>query len=103
LAFGIAVALFSMAGIPPAAGFMAKFSVFSAAISKNYVWMVILAVVNSCIGIFYYFRIIKAMYMADPTSEEKLSLSSIQNTVLVLTCILTILLGIAPGLILNLI
>jgi NADH-quinone oxidoreductase subunit N len=103
LAFGIAVALFSMAGIPPAAGFLAKFSVFSAAISKNYIWMVILAVVNSCIGIFYYFRIIKAMYMAENASEEKLSLSSTQNIVVILTCVLTLLLGIAPGLILNLI
>jgi NADH-quinone oxidoreductase subunit N len=82
---------------------MAKFSVFSAAISKNYIWMVILAVVNSCIGIFYYFRIIKAMYMAENASEEKLSLSSTQNIVVILTCVLTLLLGIAPGLILNLI
>lgn len=103
LAFGIAVALFSMAGIPPAAGFMAKFSVFSAAMSKNYVWMVILAVVNSCIGIYYYFRIIKAMYMADANSEEKYVLSSTQSLVLLVATVLTIVLGIAPGLLLNLV
>jgi NADH-quinone oxidoreductase subunit N len=102
LAFAIALALFSMAGIPPAAGFMGKFAVFSAALSKDYVGIVVLAVITSCIGIYYYFKLIKAIYMQPPTSEETITITSTQKWVLTLSMLFTLLLGLAPQFILNL-
>ncbi|MCC7050480.1 MAG: NADH-quinone oxidoreductase subunit N [Bacteroidia bacterium] len=102
LAFSIALAVFSMAGIPPAAGFMAKFSVFSAALSKGYVWIIVLAIINSCVGVYYYFKLVKAMYMEKSANETTLALTDLQKSVIVIASILTLLVGIMPQFILNL-
>jgi NADH-quinone oxidoreductase subunit N len=76
LAFSLAVAACGMAGIPPAVGFPTKFLVFTAAISKGYYGLVILAVINAAISAFYYLKLVRAAY-ALPEGEmagEKLTL-----------------------------
>jgi NADH-quinone oxidoreductase subunit N len=64
------VSLLSLAGIPPLAGFFAKYLVFGAAIESGYVGFVILGVVTSLIGVYYYFGIIKAIFSGTPTDAE---------------------------------
>ena len=62
LAFCLAAMLFSLAGIPPLAGFFAKFYVFAAAIKAGLVTLAVVGVVTSVVGAFYYLRLVKVMY-----------------------------------------
>ena len=71
-AFMMMVLMLSMAGIPPTVGFWAKLSVLSAVVSIDMVWMAVIAVFFSIIGIFYYLRIIKVMYFDDAVDESPL-------------------------------
>jgi proton-translocating NADH-quinone oxidoreductase chain N len=67
LAFTMAMTLFSMAGIPPLAGFCSKFYIFFAALGSSLYVLAIVGVLTSCISCFYYIRIIKIMYFEQPT------------------------------------
>jgi NADH-quinone oxidoreductase subunit N len=69
VALAMTVFMFSLAGIPPAAGFMAKFYIFSAAVKAGQIPLVIIGVVNSMISVYYYLRIVVFMYMKDPERE----------------------------------
>jgi len=66
VALVMSIFLFSLAGIPPTAGFMGKFLIFGAAINSGYVWLVIIGVLTSAASVFYYFRVIMKMYMEAP-------------------------------------
>jgi NADH-quinone oxidoreductase subunit N len=66
----LAIALFSMAGLPPTVGFYAKLSVLQAVVSIDMVWLAVVAVLLSVIGLFYYLRVVKAMYF-DPSDQER--------------------------------
>jgi len=66
LAFFFAMLLFSMAGVPPLAGFFAKFYVFLAAIKAGLFTLAVLGVLTSVIGVYYYLMIVKVMYFDDP-------------------------------------
>ncbi|MDZ7261371.1 MAG: NADH-quinone oxidoreductase subunit N [candidate division KSB1 bacterium] len=68
-ALAMAVFMFSLAGIPPTAGFMGKFYIFSAALKAGYLWLVIFAVINSLISVYYYLRVVVYMYMREPEKE----------------------------------
>jgi NADH-quinone oxidoreductase subunit N len=65
LSFMMTVALLSLAGIPPMAGFFAKLWIFGAALETKHVGLAVVAAVNSVIALFYYAKIIKSMYL-DP-------------------------------------
>lgn len=65
--FGILI--LSAAGIPPTAGFLGKYFVFADAVRSGYVWLVVLAVLSSVIGVFYYLRVIVALYMTEPSQR----------------------------------
>ncbi|QRM27481.1 NADH-quinone oxidoreductase subunit NuoN [Microvirga sp. VF16] len=69
LAFCLAMMMFSLAGIPPLAGFFAKFYVFAAAIQANLVTLAVIGVVTSVIGAYYYLRIVKVMYFDAPVER----------------------------------
>jgi NADH-quinone oxidoreductase subunit N len=58
--------LLSLIGIPPLAGFVGKFYLFGAAIRGGYVWLAVIAVLNSAIAAYYYLRVIVYMYMREP-------------------------------------
>jgi NADH-quinone oxidoreductase subunit N len=66
LAFFLAMLLFSLAGVPPLAGFFAKFYVFAAAINAGLFTLAVLGVLASVIGAYYYLYIIKVMYFDEP-------------------------------------
>ncbi|MEW6531827.1 MAG: NADH-quinone oxidoreductase subunit N [Thermodesulfobacteriota bacterium] len=69
LAVAMAIFMFSLAGIPPTAGFIGKFTIFSAALAQGYIWLVIIAVLTSMVSVFYYFRVIMKMYMEAPETQ----------------------------------
>ena len=102
LAFVLTVSMLSLAGIPLTAGFIGKFFVFSGALSQYHTTMVILAVVNAIISIFYYFRVIIAMYFRDIDREE-LTVPAYYKFVLGISALITIIIGIYPGFISSLI
>ena len=66
MAFCLAMMMFSLAGIPPLAGFFAKFYVFAAAIEARLVALAVIGVVTSVVGAYYYVRIVKIMYFDEP-------------------------------------
>jgi NADH-quinone oxidoreductase subunit N len=63
LAASMALFMFALAGIPPTAGFVGKFYIFSAAVQAGYIWLAIIGVMNSLVSVFYYLRITVLMYM----------------------------------------
>jgi NADH-quinone oxidoreductase subunit N len=95
LAVVMTVAMLSLAGIPPLAGFFGKYMVFAQALRNGYAGMVIIAVTTSLVGVYYYFRVIIAMYSDDRGGSE-IQLSASTNLLLGLLVALTVLLGIFP-------
>ena len=95
LALVLTISMLSLAGIPLTAGFMGKFFMFSTALSHFQVWLVILAVINAIISIFYYFRVIVAMYFRDAEPNEVL-VPGYYKFVLGLSALATIAIGIYP-------
>jgi NADH-quinone oxidoreductase subunit N len=63
LAFVLAVSMFSLAGLPPTVGFVAKFLVFRAAVNQSLVWLAVVGVLNSLVSVFFYFRVVYYLYM----------------------------------------
>jgi len=66
LGFAMATFMFGLAGIPPTAGFAAKFYAFSAAVDSGYVWLAVVGVLNSLLSVFFYLRLTVLMYMREP-------------------------------------
>jgi NADH-quinone oxidoreductase subunit N len=96
------VFLLSLTGIPPTAGFVGKFYLFGAAVEAGYIWLVLIAVVNSAISLFYYMRVVMVMYMRNlPPQGIALSQSSTLHIAILLAVAGTLLLGIFPGPILD--
>jgi len=102
LALGLTLCLVSLIGMPPAAGFMAKFYIFSAAVQHNLLWLVIIAVINSVISAYYYLRVVKVMWLGEPVSEEKVPSSGALRVALSLSCLGVLVLGIIPGFVMRL-
>jgi len=69
LAVAMSVFLFSLAGMPPTAGFIGKFYLFSGAIQQGYIGLAIIGVLNSAASVYYYLRVMVYMYMKDPTED----------------------------------
>ncbi|MGR3319721.1 MAG: NADH-quinone oxidoreductase subunit N [Candidatus Anammoxibacter sp.] len=103
LAIVMTIFMLSMAGMPPLAGFVGKFYVFSAAIKSGYITLAIIGVINSVISVYYYLRVTVFMYMKPPMREfSPLSTSPFIILVLVITLWGTIQLGIFPSCIIDL-
>jgi NADH-quinone oxidoreductase subunit N len=102
LAATLTIFLLSLIGIPMTGGFFAKFYVFSAALQNNLIWLVIIGVLNSAIGAYYYLRIIVTMYMREPSHEEAVSPVSFSlGSALAISVVATLYLGILPGRVLD--
>jgi len=98
LAATLTVFLLSLIGIPITGGFFAKFYVFSAALQANLVGLVIIGVLNSAVGAYYYLRIIVVMYMREPRGEIQVSpVPAGLGAALVISLVTTIYLGVLPG------
>jgi len=102
LALALTLCLISLIGMPPAAGFMAKFYIFSGAVQHGLLWLVVIAVINSVISAYYYLRVVKVMWLGEPDSEEKVPSSGALRLALSLSCLGVLLLGIIPGYVMKL-
>ena len=70
LAMALMLAVFGLAGIPPTIGFTGKFLVFTAAMEKGYITLVIIAMINATISLYYYIMVVKAAYLMEPDVEQ---------------------------------
>ena len=98
LALATVFSMLSLAGIPPMAGFFAKYYIFTAAVQQHYTGLVIIAVLGSLIGIFYYFRIIFSLFKSENEGVVFI-MNPIFKSILIVTSAATLLLGIMPQLI----
>lgn len=101
LAVVMCISLLSLAGIPPTAGFFAKYYVLTAAIGSGHYWLAIIGILSSLVGVYYYFKIIIAMYFKAPKEELEYTSDSQHQALLFVTAVATIVLGLLPDLILN--
>ena len=96
-AFMMLIVMFSLAGIPPAVGFLAKLAVLQAVLDAGFTWLVVYAVLLSVIGAFYYLRIVKVMYMDEPTGEISIDPRADMRWVLSANALAILVLGIIPA------
>ncbi len=98
LAALMSVFMFALVGMPPTAGFVGKFYIFSAAVQAGYIWLVIIAVINSLISVYYYLRITVLMYMRPVEAEAgPIEMTSTMTATLVVSALGVILIGIFPN------
>jgi NADH-quinone oxidoreductase subunit N len=89
--------MLSLTGIPPLAGFAAKYYLFATAMESGYLWLVILALIGSAISAVYYFKPIIAMYLKEGQMPA-IQVTATYRIQLVSITILTLLLGLIPSL-----
>jgi NADH-quinone oxidoreductase subunit N len=97
VAFVMAVFMFSLAGIPPTAGFIAKLLIFRAAITAQAYGLAVAGVLTSALGAYYYLRVVVYMYMRAPEPEEEARLSPALGVALAASAVAVVVLGIGPG------
>jgi NADH-quinone oxidoreductase subunit N len=98
----VAVFLLSLAGIPLTAGFFAKYYMLVAALKTGQMfWLVIIAIIGAAVSVYYYFRVIQAMYFREGQAQT-LEMSEGFKTTLLVTALLVVLLGVHPDWLLNL-
>ncbi len=102
LTLALSLCLISLIGMPPAAGFMAKFYIFNGAVQNGLLWLVIIAVLNSVISAYYYLRVVKVMWFGEPASEEKVPSSGALRLALAVSTLGVLLLGIVPSYVMDL-
>ena len=91
------IAMLSLAGIPVTSGFFAKYYVFTTLIGTPYKWLLVLAILTSAVGVYYYFKVIIAMFFKPAETEESLEIESSHVILLIILTAFTIILGIVPG------
>jgi len=93
----MALIMFSMAGVPPTVGFMAKLLVLEAVVSAGLWWLALIGVFFSIIGAFYYLRIIKLMYFDEPVTREPLTAGAGAKVALSVNGLAVLVLGVFPA------
>jgi NADH-quinone oxidoreductase subunit N len=101
LAGTMTIALLSMAGIPPMAGFFAKYFILMNVIGKGYILIAVMAILVSLIGVYYYFKIIIAMFTGVAQEVHPISISGFNKIILLFISLLIILVGVAPDFVLQ--
>lgn len=97
LAGVLLVLMFSLTGIPPTAGFVAKLTVLEAVVDAGHVWLAVFAVMMSLVGAFYYIRVVKVAYFDEPVGNEPLVVATEARVLFGLNGAAVLLLGIVPG------
>jgi len=101
LALALTIAMLSMAGIPPFAGFFGKYYIFNEAVKTGHITLVVLAVVASIVSVYYYFKVILAMYTQE-SSEAAFNVKPAYGFVIAVCILLTVLAGVFPSALANL-
>jgi len=97
LAVLMAVFVLSLAGIPPLSGFFAKFYVFMAGWESNAIMLVVVAVLNTIVSLYYYLRILKSMFMNEPRDDRLVDVPAGMNASIVMSAIAVVVLGLVPS------
>ena len=97
LSAAMTVFMLSLAGFPPTAGFIAKYGLFSAAVSEGYIWLVFIGVINTLISIYYYLRLVVNMYMRREEDSLIPSYNMLGIGLIGLMAIMMIIFGISPN------
>lgn len=100
LAALMAVFVLSLAGIPPLSGFLAKFMVFQAAWEVGAIWLVVVGVLNTIIGLYYYLRLLKAMFVHEALDDRLVTVAGGTHLALLVSAALVVVLGLLPSLVL---
>jgi len=97
LALAMLLFLLSLAGIPPLAGFIGKFYLFAALMKEGFLWLVLVAVLNSIVSLYYYLQVVRQMYIIPPRTEEPVPTSRALSGALLIALAGVLLLGIYPA------
>jgi NADH-quinone oxidoreductase subunit N len=97
LAFTMLLALVSLAGMPPLAGFFGKFILLMAVIKAKYVWLALISAVNIVISLYYYLMVAKRIYVDAPVSDTPIPVSSGMQLLLGIAIIAIVAIGIFQG------
>jgi NADH-quinone oxidoreductase subunit N len=98
LAVAMAMFLLSLAGIPPMAGFWAKFRIFQAAISADQAWLAVVMVVNSVVSLYYYVAIVRQMFFVEVAETRPVRVPVGVASVVAVAAVAVVVVGILPGL-----
>ncbi|MCD8509304.1 MAG: NADH-quinone oxidoreductase subunit N [Bacillus sp. (in: Bacteria)] len=102
MAVAMSIFLFSLAGLPITAGFVGKAYIFVGAISGGALWLAAIMFAASIVSFYYYFGIVKQMFMRDAEAEEKeLKVPVFLSSIVTITVAVTVILGFFPGVIMN--
>jgi NADH-quinone oxidoreductase subunit N len=94
----LALSMFALAGIPPTAGFMGKFAIFSAAVKGNEISLAVIGIITAVISVYYYLRVVAVLYMRPGEEETVANRASLPElTALCATSAAILLLGVYPG------
>jgi len=104
LAFMMLLLMFSMGGIPPFVGFIAKLNIFQELIATQHTWLAAVALIFSVIGSYYYIRVVKVMYFEEPIAQTvPLILPGLESRIFVgMNALAVLFLGLFPGVFINL-
>jgi NADH-quinone oxidoreductase subunit N len=95
LAFALLVAMLSLAGMPPLAGFVAKFYVFASAVESQMVWLAFIGVINAIVGLYYYLTVLKVVYLYRSEEEDKAIRIPSSYAIALVTCtVLIVVIGV---------
>jgi NADH-quinone oxidoreductase subunit N len=103
MAFMMALFMFSLAGIPPMAGFFGKYYLFTAAIDAGYTWLTLIAVISSIISMYFYIGLVLQMYFRDPEGEPINALGGGGKIVVYISAAVILILGFMPMLVTDLV
>jgi NADH-quinone oxidoreductase subunit N len=95
----MALFLFSLAGLPPTAGFIAKVRVFTAAIQAGHWELALIGVLASVVAAYFYLRVVTVMFMQDPADDAEPDPSLLPRLAIVIPALATLVLGVFPGLV----
>jgi len=96
-AFAMLIFMFSLAGIPPTAGFVAKFYIFMAAVDAHLTWLVIVGVIFTAVSAYFYLKVVMVMYMKEPEGSVQAITSPGAVMALTAAAVAVLLIGIYPG------
>ena len=97
LAAAMTLFMISLAGFPPTAGFIAKYGLFSAAVANGYIWLVVIAVINTLVSVYYYIRLVVNMYMEEEGKALYPVFAMPARMLIGILAIFVIIFGVAPS------
>ncbi|MCL5960951.1 MAG: NADH-quinone oxidoreductase subunit N [Chloroflexi bacterium] len=97
VSIGLSLCLLSLAGIPPMAGFISKVYLFLAAYQAGWLWLVVLGLFNSAISMYYYVRVVRVMFLGQPSAEESMGTTANLGAAIFLSVAALLVLGVYPA------